>query len=122
MLTNIVVTDGKRDFQCQLELISDNGLAKVKFINKGKTYLTKNNHLRMVDAIRELSDKLNDYGLSLKICQCCKYFQPLIDGSTNMIKGCCNCQFQGRVDGDIIPTLVWNTCPRFEEQNVVKLF
>ena len=26
------------------------------------------------------------------------------------------------VEGDIIPTLVWNTCPKFEEQNVVKLF
>ncbi len=122
MVTNIIVTDGKRDFQCQLELISDEGLARVKFINKGKTYITKNNHLRMVDAIRELTEKLNDYGLSLKICQCCKYFQPLIDGSTNMVKGCCKCQFQGRVEGDIIPTLVWNTCPKFEEQNIVNLF
>ena len=122
MITNIIVTDGKKDFPCQLELISDDGLAKVRFINKRKTYLTKNNHLRMVDAIRELSDKLNDYGLALKICQNCKYFQPLVDGSTNMIKGCCNCKFQGRVEGDIIPTLVWNTCPKFEEHNVVKLF
>lgn len=122
MVTNIIVTDGRRDFQCQLELISDDGLARVKFINKSKTYTTKNNHLRMVDAIRELTEKLADYGLSLKICQCCKYFQPLIDGSTNMVKGCCKCQFQGRVDGDIIPTLVWNTCPKFEEQNVVNLF
>ena len=76
----------------------------------------------MVDAIKELSEKLDDFGLSLKICQRCKYFQPLIDGSTNMIKGCCKCQFPGRVEGDIIPTLVWNTCPRFEEQNVVSLF
>lgn len=122
MLTNVIVTDGRREFQCQLELISDDGLARVKFINKGKTYTTKNNHLRMVDAIRELTEKLSDYGLSLKICQCCKFFQPLIDGSTNMVKGCCKCQFQGRVDGDIIPTLVWNTCPKFEEQNVVNLF
>ena len=122
MVTNVIVTDGRKDFQCQLELISDNGLAKVKFINKNKTYITKNNHLRMVDAIKELSEKLDDYGLSLKICQRCKYFQPLIDGSTNMVKGCCKCQFQGRVEGDIIPTLVWNTCPKFEEQNIVSLF
>lgn len=122
MVTNIIVTDGKREFQCQLELISDDGLARVKFINKGKTYITKNNHLRMIDAIRELSSKLNDYGLSLKICQNCKYFQPLVDGSTNMIKGCCNCQFRGRVEGDLIPTLVWNTCPKFEEHNIIPLF
>ena len=122
MVTDIIVTDGKRDFPCKLELISDDGLARVKFINRGKTYTTKNNHLRMVDAIRELTEKLADYGLSLKICQCCKYFQPIIDGSTNMVKGCCKCQFSGRTPGDIIPTLVWNTCPKFEEHNVVNLF
>ncbi len=122
MVTNVIVTDGTREFACQLELISDDGLARVKFINKGKTYTTKNNHLRMIDAIKELTTKLADYGLTLKVCQCCKYFQPVVDGSTNMIKGCCNCQFQGRTPGDIIPTLVWNTCPKFEQQNVVNLF
>ena len=122
MTTDVIVTDGKRDYTCQLELISDDGLAKVRFINKGKKYTTKNNHLRMIDAIRELTTKLADYGLTLKVCQCCKYFQPVVDGSTNMIKGCCNCQFQGRTPGDIIPTLVWNTCPKFEEHNVVNLF
>lgn len=122
MTTNVIVSDGKNDFTCQMELISDDGLARVKFINNGKTYTTKNNHLRMVDAIRELRSKLNDYGLSLKVCYCCKYFQPTVDGSTNMVKGCCNCQFDGRTPGDIIPTLVWNTCPKFTEHNVVNLF
>ena len=122
MVTNIIVTDGTHDFPCQMELISDNGLARVKFINRNKTYMTKNNHLRMIDAIKELSQKLSDYGMSIKICQCCKYFQPVVDGTTNMVKGVCNCQFEGRVAGDIIPTLIWNTCPRFEKENVVKLF
>ena len=122
MTTNVIVTDGSKDFPCKIELISDDGLARVKFINKRKTYTTKNNHLRMVDALRELSDKLNDYGLSMKICECCKYFQPTIDGSTNMVQGTCNCRFEGRVEGDIIPTLIWNTCPNFEKENVVKLF
>ena len=41
MVTDIIVTDGKRDFPCKLELISDDGLARVKFINRGKTYTTK---------------------------------------------------------------------------------
>ena len=122
MVTSVVVSDGKKDFQCQLELISDDGLARVKFINRGKSYTTKNNHLRMVDALKELSQKLNDYGLYLKICQSCKYFQPTVDGTTNMVKGVCNCKFEGRVSGDIIPTLIWNTCPNFEKQNVVNLF
>jgi len=123
MTTNVVITDGNRDIQAKLELISDNGLAKVTFINpNGKKYTTKNNHLRMIDALRELSTKLKDYGMTLKICQNCKYFQTLVDGSTNMVKGTCNCKFEGRTPGDIIPTLVWNTCPNFEEQNVVSLF
>ncbi len=122
MVTKVIVTDGKKDFPCKIELISDNGLSKVKFINKNKTYTTKNNHLRMVDALKELTQKLDDYGLSLKVCQSCKYFQPVVDGSTNMVKGTCNCKFEGRVDGDIIPTLVWNTCPNFEKQNVLNLF
>ena len=122
MLVDVIVTDGKNEHKCQIELISDDGLAKVKFINKNKTYTTKNNHLRMVDALKELSQKLDDYGLSLKTCQSCKYFQPVVDGSTNMVKGLCNRQFEGRIAGDIIPTLIWNTCPGYEKQNVVNLF
>lgn len=119
---NVIVSDGVNEYPCQLILISDDGLAKVTFNNKGKKYTTKNNHLRMIDAVRELSTKLADYGLTLKICQCCKFFQPVVDGTTNMVKGCCQCQFQGRTPGDIIPTLIWNTCPKFEEHNVVNLF
>ena len=122
METDVIVSDGKNDYSCKIELISDDGLAKVKFINKGKTYTTKNNHLRMVDAIRELTQKLGDYGLTLKICQNCRHFQPVIDGSTNMVKGNCKFNFSGRVEGDIIPTLIWNTCPNYEKENVVNLF
>jgi hypothetical protein len=121
MMTDIIVTDGQKDYYCKVELISDDGLARVKFINKKKTYTT-NNHLRMVDALKELSQKLSDYGMTLKICQNCKYFQPTVDGSTNMVKGVCLCKFEGRVEGDILPTLIWNTCPNFEKINVVNLF
>lgn len=122
MTTNVIVSDGKCDHQCQIELTSIDGMAKVTFINNGKKYTTKNTHFRMTDALRELSSKLNDKGLTLKTCQNCKYFQSVADGTTNMIKGTCNCQFTGRVQGDIIPTLIWNTCPKFEEQNIVPLF
>lgn len=119
---NIIVSDGQNDFPCQLVLISEDGLAKVTFINNGKKYTTKNNYIRMVDAIKEIATKLSEHGYVLKVCVCCKYYQTLVDGSTNMVKGCCNCQFPGRTPGDMIPTLIWNTCPKFEEQNVVNLF
>lgn len=123
MVTNVIVTNGERNIHAKLELISDDGLAKVTFINpNGKKYTTKNNHLRMIDALRELTAKLKDYGLTFKVCQNCKYFQTLVDGSTNMVKGTCSCNFEGRTPGDILPTLIWNTCPKFEENNVVNLF
>lgn len=77
---------GKYAIDCQLELISENGLAKVKFMFKKKKFVTAS-HLRMV-AIK--TSKLDDYGFTLKVCQCCKYFTPNIDGSTNMVKGFCS--------------------------------
>ena len=123
MVTNVIVSNGEKEIHAKLELISDDGLAKITYINpNGKKYTTKNNHLRMLDAMRELTSKLTDYGSTLKVCQNCKYFQSLVDGSTNMVKGTCNCNFEGRTPGDIVPTLIWNTCPKFEENNVVNLF
>lgn len=123
MLVDVWVSDGKTNFPCKLEMVSTNGLSSVTFINmNAKKYSTKNNHLRVTDALNELAGKLAEHNLSLKICQCCKYFQPNIDGSTNMVKGFCKCDFADRVPGDILPTLVWNTCERYENQNVVSLF
>lgn len=122
LFTNIIVNNGTRDITCQLELISEDGLASARFINRNKSYITKNQHLRMIDAIQELTLKLKEYGLTLKICQNCMFYQSIIDGSTNMVKGKCSCKFPGRVEGDEIQTLVWNTCPMFEKQNVISMF
>ncbi len=123
MLVNVWVSDGKKNFPCKLELVSTSGLASVTFINtKGKKYTTRNNHLRMTDALQELSSKLSEHGLVLKICQCCKYFQPNIDGTTNMVKGFCKYNFTDRVPGDVLQTLIWNTCEQYENLNIVNLF
>ncbi len=123
MFVNVWVSDGKKNYPCKLELVSSSGLASVTFINnKGKKYTTKNNHLRMTDALQELSAKLSEHGLVLKICQCCKYFQPNIDGTTNMVKGFCKYNFANRVPGDILQTLIWNTCEQYENLNIVNLF
>lgn len=112
MTVDVSVTDGKNHIPCKLELISENGLAKVKFLFKTKTFATTT-HLRMVDAITELLQKLSEHGFVLKICQCCKSFTPNIDGSTNMIKGFCNHTFSSSSQKDI-PTLLWNSCKGFE--------
>lgn len=112
MTVDVYVTDGKNNIPCKLELISENGLAKVKFLFKNKIFSTKTN-LRMVDAIAELIQKLSEYGFVLKVCQCCKSFTPNIDGSTNMIKGFCNHTFANSSQGNL-PTLLWNSCKGFE--------
>lgn len=120
MCIEVAVSDGKNNIPCKLELISENGLAKVKFIFKKKVFTTST-HLRMFDAISELVKKLADYGFILKICQCCANFQPNIDGSTNMVKGFCNHKFVGSTS-DTIPTLLWNSCKGFNQHETNNVF
>lgn len=110
---DVFVTDGKNNIPCKLELISENGLAKVIFMFKKKKFTTST-QLRMVDAISELVKKLEGYGFVLKICQCCSSFEPNIDGSTNMVKGFCNHRFANSQSG-AIPTLLWNSCKGFNQ-------
>ena len=118
---NTHVYDGVRYYPCKLQIISDSGLARVVFINKKKKYKTKN-HLRMIDALNEIAGKLEAYGYTLKICQCCKYYSPDVDGSVNQVKGFCKFQFANRTPGDILPTVLWNSCDAFDRVNVVSLF
>lgn len=111
LTVDVVVSDGRNNIPCKLELLSENGLAKVKFLFKKKKFTTAT-HLRMVDAINELTMKLSEYGFILKICQCCTSFTPNIDGSTNMVKGFCHHEF-ANTQGAAIPTLLWNSCRGF---------
>lgn len=111
LTVDVFVTDGKNNIPCKLELISESGLAKVRFLFKKKKFTTST-HLRMVDAISELTAKLNDYGFVLKICQGCSHFSPNIDGSTNMVKGFCGREFANSPNGKL-PTLLWNSCRGF---------
>lgn len=117
---NAFVSDGKRYYPCKLEIVSESGLAKIVFINKKKKYKTKN-HIRVVDAIKEIAQKLESYGYSLRLCQCCKYYEPNIDGTVNQINGFCKYPFANRTPGDILPTVVWNACDAYEKVNVVNL-
>ncbi len=114
------VYDGKRYYPCKLEIVSEEKFTKIIFINKNKKYKTKN-HLRAIDAIGEIAQKLESYGYSLRLCQCCKYFEPNIDGTVNQINGFCKFPFSNRKPGDILPTVIWNSCDAFEKVNVVNL-
>lgn len=120
MNVHVNVFDGKKYYPCRLEIVSESGLSRVIFINKRKKYRTKN-HLRVVDAIREISEKLESYGYTLLLCQCCKYFKSNVDGTVNQVKGFCEYKFANRTPGDILPTVLWNYCDAFEKMNVVNL-
>ncbi len=109
---DVVVSTGKNELPCKLEFISDKGLSRVRFIFKNKKYTT-GAHLRMIDALQELKSKLDDYGFILKICNCCSHFTSYVDGSTNMLKGYCNCDYPSPSIKEPKSTLIWNSCSKF---------
>ncbi len=109
-----------RELPCKLEFISESGLAKIKFIYKKKKFITAR-HLRMIDALQEIRQKLYDYGFVLKICSCCKHFESKADGSTNMLKGVCNSNYPSPSIKEQRPTLIWNSCNDFEPAKVANL-
>lgn len=112
MVVDVVVTAGNKDLNCKLEFISEKGLCKIRFIFKNKKFTTSS-HIRMIDALQELKMKLDDYGFILRICSCCSYYKPCVDGSTNMLKGICTSDYPAPSLGEPKNTLIWNTCTNF---------
>ena len=117
---DVIVTDGKNNLQCKLDLISESGLVKAVFRFKKKKY-SSSSQIRMVDAIKEVSDKLNEHGFRIKICQSCGYFNLKMDGSTNMVKGFCNRLIVQKESDMPIDTILWNSCPYYVPQEVNKI-
>lgn len=117
---DVVVFTGKIDLPCKLEFISDKDLYKVRFIFKNKKYTTSG-HLRMIDALQELKSKLDDYGFVIKICNCCSHFTSYNDGTSNMLKGYCDCDYPSPSLKDAKTTLIWNSCTKFSPAKISNL-
>lgn len=117
---DVEVTDGKNIIPCKLDLISEDGLVKVIFKFKKKKYVT-DSHIRMCDAIKNITDKLQQHGFRIKICQTCAYFSAKIDGTTNMIKGYCNKQVVSDELVDPEERLLWNSCQFYLPEDVNKI-
>lgn len=114
LTVDVLVQTKHGDRSCKLEFIStENELCKIRFLYRNKKYTTST-HLRMIDALQQLKSKMDDYGLVLKICSCCKYFTSSIDGSKNMLKGECNNEFPSPLLRETKSTAIWNTCSSFE--------
>ncbi|MBR2526554.1 glycosyltransferase family 2 protein [bacterium] len=105
----VIASNGKANVPCKLDFISENGMARVVFSFKKKKF-TSSRQIRMVEALNELTAKLNDYGFNLKICYCCEYFSSIVDGTTNMITGVCNYPFKDKSKDEPLSTLIWNSC------------
>lgn len=114
LVIDVMVMTRNGDRSAKLEFIStESGLSKIRFIYKSKKYTTSP-HLRMIDALQQLKSKMEDYGLTLKICSCCQNFTSCVDGSKNMLKGECHNEFPSPLLNEPRPTLIWNTCSSFE--------
>ena len=116
------VTNGRNVFPCHLELVSDGGFKKAIFRYKNKKQETAQSYVRMCDAVKNISDILEQHGFRLKICQSCAYFSPKVDGTNNMVKGYCNKYAIDNKDCTEVPeTLLWSTCEYFIPQEVNKV-
>jgi len=114
LVIDVNVMTKRGDRPCKLEFIStESGLAKIRFLYKNKKYTTSS-HLRMIDALQQLKSKMDDYGLTLKICSCCAKFTSQVDGSTNMLKGQCHNDYPSPLLSEPRQTQVWNSCSCFE--------
>lgn len=115
---DVLVQTKHGDRSCKLEFIStESGLSKIRFIYKNKKYTTSP-HLRMIDALQQLKSKMEDYGLTLKICSCCTHFTSCPDGSKNMLKGQCTNEFPSPLLSEPRATLIWNSCSSFEASQI----
>ena len=102
-----------------MDLISEGGFKKAIFRYKNKKQETVQSYVRMCDAVKNISDILEQHGFRMKICQSCAYFSPKIDGTNNMVKGYCNQKAVEDANCAEFPeTLLWSSCQYFIPQEV----
>lgn len=101
---NAVVNNGKKDFICKLDLVSEDGMRKVVF-REGNRFIVTDSYLRMYDALADMTYKLQSKGMTLKTCQNCQNFTLCPDGTLDCLNGKCKIS-QSEI-------LVWNGCQYF---------
>lgn len=130
----VVVSAGDKKMNCEIDLIEEEGMIRAVFSFKNRKQAT-DLHLRVYDAIKSVSNMLSDReyqivdpetkevvekgNFDLEICQNCKYFTSKVDGTINVIKGCCSCD---NVSSEKI-VMLWNSCEKYvsAKQKIVKM-
>ena len=105
---NAVANNGKKDFVCKLDLVSEDGMRKVVF-REGNRFIVTDSYLRMYDALADMTYKLKTKGITLKICQNCNHFSISPDGTLDCLNGKCQVS-QNEI-------LIWNGCQYFYTTN-----
>lgn len=108
-----IISNGKKDTGCKLDIITEEGMRKVVF-RYNKRQLSSDTHLRMCDALNEVVQILGERGFILKVCQNCKFYSVNNDGTVDLLKGYCNMAGDPEVKEDI---LIWNSCRNFTPKN-----
>ncbi len=109
-----LVTDGKKNVECKMDLISEDGMRRV-ILRFRKKRIISDESIRMCDAVWSISKKVKGHGLTLKICDNCKYFQITQNGTVDLLQGMCSINLQS--GGERFETLIWNCCPYFTSEN-----
>ncbi|MBR6163310.1 glycosyltransferase family 2 protein [bacterium] len=118
LTVDVMVTNGKNNYPCTIDLVSESGFKKVIFRYGNKKRESKKECVRMCDAISNMSDILSKNGFRMKICQTCAYFTAKIDGSDNMIKGFCNKNIVADSSAEAEETVLWHSCESYLPQEV----
>ena len=103
-----VANNGKKDFTCKLDLVSEDGMRKTVY-RKGNSFIETDLFLRMYDALSDITYRLKTKNITLKICQNCAHFTLCPDGTLDCLKG--KCQIS---QNDI---LVWCGCQFFAKKS-----
>ena len=114
---NSIVSDGKKDYVCKLDLVSEDGMRKVVFRFKKRRFVS-DAHLRMYDAMENISRKLKSKGFTIKVCQNCSYFESCPDGTIDLLKGVCKLKGNPQNTETAVQTLIWNTCTAFAPHKI----
>ena len=101
---NATANNGKKDFSCKLDLVSEDGMRKVVY-REGNRFITTDSYLRMFDALEDITYKLKTKGIVLKTCQNCENFTLCPDGTLDCLNGKC------KIAKNEI--LIWNGCQYF---------
>lgn len=120
MTVDAIVTDGKNNLHCYLDLVSEDGLARAVLRYKKKKY-SSGSQIRMYDAIGDIVEKLDQIGFRIKICHSCGLFTSKVDGSTNMVKGdCMKCKMKPEILGPV-ETTIWSACEDYLPREIGKV-